>query len=172
MSIRTILLSAASALALVAASPFISYGHAAYAHARSSSFLEGSWRVTTTPYNCATGELLTFAAFEEYMTFGAEGTLTETTANPAFEPGQRSPGHGFWERTGPRTYRAVFQAFIEFTSVGTTPPRYVRGSQRADHGVDVIDANHWQSSAAVSFFDPSGTLLAGGCAASAGVRIE
>jgi len=172
---RTILLSAIGTLAVSAAAPFLIAGQPAYAHAKPPASLVGSWRVTTTPYDCATGELLTFAAFEEYMTFGAEGTLTETTSNPAFQPGQRSPGHGFWERIGRGSYHAVFKAFIQFESVVTppAPPRYLRGTQHVDHGIDLLDSNRWESTAAVSFFDVHGTLSPpSGCAAAAAVRIE
>jgi len=173
MTTRTQRLSALSALLLPAASALL-VADVANATQPTSS-LEGAWRVTTTPYACETGELLTFAAFEEYMTFGARGTLAETTSNPAFQPGQRSPGHGFWERTRHNSYRAVFQAFVQFTSVVTppTPPRYVRGTQRVDHGIDLIDSNHWESTASVTFFDAGGTLIQPtGCAAAAAVRIE
>jgi len=69
MTTRTQRLSALSALLLPAASALL-VADVANATQPTSS-LEGAWRVTTTPYVCETGELLTFAAFEEYMTFGA-----------------------------------------------------------------------------------------------------
>jgi len=69
----------------------------------------------------------------------------------------------------------VFQAFIQFTSVVTppTPPRYVRGTQRADHGITLVDAQHWTSTATISFYDVGGTLVPpSGCAAAQAVRID
>jgi len=66
------------------------------------------------------------------MTFGAGGTLFETTSNPRFMPGQRSPGLGHWERVGRRTCAAVFQAFIRFSTQPVTPTSYQRGTQRVD----------------------------------------
>ena len=95
--------------------------------------LVGTWRVTTTPYNCATGQLLPQFARPSLVTFGAGGTIVEGSANPDFQPGQRSSGHGYWEREGRQSFRAVFEGFILFTSVVTPPatPRYVRGTSEA-----------------------------------------
>ncbi len=175
MNTKTILLSSISALTLSGVSAPVAAHEVANDRSESPSQLEGAWRVTITPYVCATGELLPAFAIDSYMTFGARGTLAETTSNTRFQPGQRSPGHGFWERTGPSTYRAVFQAFVQFTSVVTppTPPRYVRGTQRVDQGIELIDNDHWESVAAVSFFDTGGTLVPpSGCAVAAAVRMD
>ncbi len=95
------------------------------------SLLVGTWRVTTTPYNCVTGQVFPQFARPSLITFGAGGTIVEGSANPDFQPGQRSSGHGYWEREGRLSFRAVFEGFILFTSVVTPPatPRYVRGTR-------------------------------------------
>jgi len=175
MNTKTILLSSISALTLSGVAAPVVGEEVANDRPESPSRLEGAWQVTITPYVCATGELLPAFAVDSYMTFGARGTLAETTSNPRFQPGQRSPGQGHWERIGPNTYRAVFQAFVQFTSVVTppTPPRYVRGTQRVDQGIELVDNDHWKSLATVSFFDVGGTLVPpSGCAAAEAVRMD
>ena len=141
---------------------------------RGQAPLVGTWRVTITPYVCSTGVPITAAAASAMLTFGRGGTFTETSSNPSFQAGQRSPGHGFWERVGHNEYRAVSEAFIQFTSVVTPPalPRYVRGLQRFDHGIEMQDDDSWSSSASVTFFDAAGTVVPPtGCARAVGQRL-
>jgi hypothetical protein len=127
--------------------------------------LEGTWNVSVTPYNCATGVPVTSATFRSRLAFHGGGSMSETNFNLSFQPGQRSPGLGSWERTGPRSYRAVFEAFIFFTSVVTppTPPRYTQGQQRVDQSIEMQDEDHWTSTALVSFADVNGAPLNSGC---------
>lgn len=127
--------------------------------------LEGTWNVSVTPYNCSTGVPVTSATFRARLGFHAGGTMTETNFNSSFQPGQRSPGLGSWERTGPNSFRAVFEAYIFFTSVVTppTPPRYTQGQQRVDQSIEMQDVDHWTSTALVSFVDASGSPLNSGC---------
>jgi hypothetical protein len=98
---------------------------------RSPSLLEGSWEVTIKPHNCVTGVETPPQAWNRgYLTFNAGGTLLEATSARGFQPGQRGPGHGHWERVGVNTYEAVFQAFILFSTdpPGVPPnPNYTRG---------------------------------------------
>jgi hypothetical protein len=64
---------------------------------------------------------------------------------------------------------------VQFTSVVTPPAlhRYVRGTQRVDQGIELVDRDHWKNVATVSFFDTGGTLVPpSGCAAAAAVRME
>jgi len=57
--------------------------------------LTGTWRVKVTQYNCATG--MTLLWFWSVLSFQPGGTESETTSNPALQPGQRTPGYGFWK---------------------------------------------------------------------------
>jgi len=175
MNTKSILLSFVTALMLSGVSAPLAADERADDRSKAPSRLIGAWKVTITPYICATGELLSAFAVDSYMTFNVRGTVAETTSNPRFQPGQRSPGHGFWERTGQNTYRAVFQAFLQFTSLVTPPelPRYVRGTQRVDQGIELVDNDHWKSSSTVTFFDTTGTLVPpSGCAVAAAVRMD
>ena len=142
---------------------------------RVPSALVGTWRVTMTPYSCATGTSFPQFARPQLITFGDGGTVVEGSGSPDFQPGQRSPGHGYWERTGTQSFRAVLEAFILFTSVVTppTPPRYVQGRQRFEHGIEMVDADHWSSYASVTFFDAAGTTVPpSGCAQATAERMR
>jgi hypothetical protein len=129
--------------------------------------LEGTWNVVVTPYDCATGTPITVAAFKARLGFHAGGTMTETNFNPGFQPGQRSPGLGSWERTGPNAYHALFEAYVFFAS-----PRYARGFQRVDQTIEMQDTDHWTSSALVAFTDEAGNPGVSGCFNAVAVRQE
>ena len=136
--------------------------------------LEGAWRVRITPYVCSTGESFPQATVDSYLTFAAGGTLAEGTSNPSFQPGQRGAGHGYWERTSRHEYTAVLEAFIQFTSVTTPPalPRYVRGVQRVEQEIEMLDGDHWESVATVTFRDTAGAMVPpSGCASALGTRM-
>jgi hypothetical protein len=135
--------------------------------------LEGTWQVRVTPYVCGSNPIVTFPQFtvDSYLTFGSGGTLVETNSNPRFMPGQRSPGHGHWDRVGRRTYAAAFQAFIQFTTEPVTPAGYVRGTQRVDQEIELADADRWTSIAVVTFHDVGGNEVRRGCAISEAVRM-
>jgi hypothetical protein len=170
MNLRHLLHSMLAALAL---GGFSSHS-TAHGLGNPPSSLQGAWNVTITPYVCATGESLPIS-FVSHLIFSAGGTASETTSNPFFEPGQRSPGYGYWKRVGPGAYHSVIQAFIQFTSSSTPPgaPGYTRGTQVIDQAIDIVDRNHWKSTASVSFFDESGTLVPpSGCMTAVGERFR
>ncbi len=104
------------------------------------------------------------ASFKSLLSFARGGTLTGTTANPTFLPGQRTPDHGIWSREDGHTYRAVSEAFILFNSTPNPPiPGFQRGVQRITQAIDVKD-DQFTSAATVQFFDVAGNLLVTGCA--------
>jgi hypothetical protein len=154
-----------------------SAGGMAYGRSQAPAPLEGTWLVSIWPYSCTTGnDIPNVSPVISYLTFGAGGTHLETTSNPAFDKGQRGPGHGFWERTGRRTYRAVLQAFILFdsASVNGAPPRYVRGHQLIDQGIEMQDKDNWTSTASVQFFavGSSTPIPPSGCARASATRMN
>jgi len=137
--------------------------------------LVGAWRVTVTPYNCVTGQEFPQFSFGSFLTFAQGGTMLETGSNRNFQPGQRSVGHGYWERTGPNDYHATIEAWVHFdTNPPATPPapNYQRGSQRLEQGIQMVDRDNWTSLAAVTFFDTSGTVVSTGCAKAAASRMR
>ncbi len=133
--------------------------------------LTGTWLVRVTTFNCST--LVESAPFSSYLTFGADGSIVETTANPAFLPGQRSAGHGYWERTGRNFYHMVSEAFIQFSSVARPPvPPFKRGRQRLEGGLEMTGRNTFTTDSAITFFDESDAVALAGCAKAVGERME
>ena len=128
--------------------------------------LEGTWQVRISPRNCSTGEQFPQFAFDSLFMFSAGGTMTETTANPTFQAGQRSPGLGYWERSGHSSYEAVFRAFVQFTG-----GNYTRGNQRVELDLDLLNADHLEADLLVAFTDPAGVPISNGCAAVVGARL-
>lgn len=129
--------------------------------------LVGTWQVTITPYVCTTGVPLPPAAeFNSLVSFAAGGTMTETTSNPRFLPGQRSPGLGYWERSGPSSYEVAIHAFVQFTG-----GNYTQGMQRIEQKIDLVDADDWNSTAVVEFTDVTGAPVSAGCMRAVGVRM-
>lgn len=168
--------SAAAAVALAAVcSSALADGKAEGSY-RAPTALEGSWRVTITPYNCISLQEFPQFAFQSMLSFSAGGTLSETTSNANFAPGQRSAGFGYWERTGPNFYHAVIEAYIQFTLPEPPPaprPYYQRGRQILTQGIEMVNNDRWTSLATVEFFDLDGTpTTPAGCAKAEGTRMH
>lgn len=169
MRTRTLLAATMAALSFVSTTQADGL---ALGRAKPVAPLQGTWQVVISPYVCSTGQPVPNAAFRSRLTFDAGGTMMESTSNPSFEPGQRSPGQGTWERTGRDSYRVVFEAFIQFTSKTTTPPRYQRGQQRVDQLIEMDGLDSWTSSASVSFRDDAGNPVSSGCMTAKGTRLS
>jgi hypothetical protein len=134
--------------------------------------LTGTWRVQVQQYDCASDASIGMP-FESFLTFGADRTLIETTANSTFEAGQRSPGHGFWHRTGRNDFRAVSEALNLFSSPARGPiPALAAGRQRIDQNIEYAGGDRFESDAKVEFEDASGTVLHSGCAKASATRME
>ncbi len=169
MSVRTMLYSTMLPLAICAGSAVAGGG----ANEKSSVPLQGAWQLTINPVNCQTG-VPSPVKFVSFITFSAGGTVTEATSNPFFQPGQRSPGLGYWERNSRTFYHSIVQAYIQFDSVDPVPPapQYVRGIQTLDQTIRMQDADHWTSDALVTFHDVSGAQVPpSGCAKATAVRM-
>jgi hypothetical protein len=141
--------------------------------------IEGTWVVTINPAFCvaegpfnAGDDIPGVPKVTAYLTFGRGGTLTETNSNANFEPGQRGPGHGYWDRTGKTSYQFAFQAFIQFDS--TSPPvHYRRGYQRLDQTLEMQTDDEFTTFGSVQFFTGTSTTdpYIAGCARSTGARL-
>jgi len=146
----------------------------------SAKALVGTWRVTITTYrNC--DPLQPNPSFDSLLTFGEDGSLIETTSSAQFQVGQRSIGHGRWERTGPAAFRAVSEAFIQFATTSSLPPpppgpALQRGRQRIDQGIQMTSRDTFESDASVFFFgstsDNGVAPYISGCAKASGIRFE
>ena len=128
--------------------------------------LEGAWWVTVTLYNCSTG--VKRPPFSSLLLFSRGGTLTETTSNPGFLPGQRSIGVGTWDRDEHGTYSAIDVAYIQFTGGAFT-----QGTQKLTHSITLDhDADSFTDEATVQFFDSTGAVLMSGCASATATRLQ
>ncbi len=128
--------------------------------------LEGTWLIHLTQKNCATGTA--GPTFPALLTFARGGTTTETTASPAFQPGQRSPGHGTWRKTSGKTYLAHDEAFILFSG-----GPFAAGMQIISHTITLSrDGNSFTSVATSQFYDTADNPLGPtNCGTSLGVRV-
>lgn len=123
--------------------------------------LEGTWFTSVTIRDCQSGaELRTFPALN---TFAHGGTLTDTTT--AVSPALRSPGHGFWDKTGRHTFRAVSLAFL------FTPGGVWTGTQKITQVIK-LGVDEYTSNASSEIFAPSGTLLSTGCSTAVAQPVE
>lgn len=176
MNTRKILLAMAFTLAFTGNSTAVladEENGLAYGRSQAPAPLEGTWVVTIQPVNCSSGLAVPgVPSVRAYLTFASGGTMTETNSNVAFEPGQRGPGHGYWERTGRTSYQFAFEAFIQFDSK-LAPFRYKRGYQRLDQTVEMHTTDEFTSSGTVRFFAGTSTTdpSPAGCARSSGVRM-
>ena len=136
--------------------------------------LEGTWWVQVTALTDCVSQV-PLMSFTALLTFAKGGTMTGTTANPAFAFGQRSADHGVWFRSrAAHGYRASSVALLLF---GTSPnfpatPGFQAGSQRLSQAIDVTDPDHFTSEAVSEFFDVGGNKYREGCATAVGQRFE
>lgn len=126
-----------------------------------SRALEGSWNVQVTIRNCQTGAaIITFPAMNTYM---GGGTMVEAGSSSTLRGG----GHGVWSYQGRRTFSAAFQ-FFRFNADGT-----YAGIQRVRRQIEVSRSeSNFTASAMVEIFNPSGVLIATGCATETATRFE
>jgi hypothetical protein len=131
----------------------------------SANGLSGTWRVQVTLQNCATGAPLG-PAFQSLLAFHDGGTMSGTTANPAFAAGQRSSDFGVWDFQGNQTYTAVSEAYILFNGVP-----FQRGTQRISQTI-TVDGDSFSSIAVVQFFDANRTQYLAACAVATATRFQ
>ena len=125
--------------------------------------LEGTWQVQVTLQNCQTGAVLRTAP--AFLTFAQGGTLVETTT--VFSSSQRGPGHGFWEHTGGKAFKAVSKAFF-FNPDGTWA-----GTQTLTQQIEFgDDPDVFNSMATTEIVAPNGTVILSGCATAVAHRLE
>jgi hypothetical protein len=127
--------------------------------------LEGTWTVQVTLVDCTTGGQLG-NPFPSLLTFAGGGTETDTTANPAFYPSERSPGHGIWSRLDSRNFTTTSMAFITLDGALVKTQKITQAIQFGD------SRDSFNSSATVEFFDPNGNLLGTGCATATAQRFK
>lgn len=135
--------------------------------------IEGVWALTVTLRDCATAASLG-AAFRTILTFHQDGTITESSANPASAPGQRTLGHGMWRQSGPATYSNKYLAAILFDTPPNPPtsPGFRAGWQTGTQTAVLSDADHLTTTGQIYFYDLSRQLYRTVCASSNGERFK
>jgi hypothetical protein len=137
--------------------------------------LQGTWRVQVQLYNCQTNAPIG-KPFASLLAFADGGTLTETTSNPGFAPGQREPGLGLWSYEGRHTYTAKSVAFLLFTTPPNPPmsPGFLAGTQTITQNIEFKDdvPDQFTSDAAIQFADSTGKIYRSGCASAIAQRME
>lgn len=131
--------------------------------------IEGTWRVTVTQKVCATGAQIGLP-FHALLTFARGGTMTGTTTNPEFQPGQRTGDYGVWSQTNGHAYSAIDEAFVIFSAGPLT-----QGSQVISHSISLTNGGHgFNDAASIQFYDANGNPLlpAPGCATAVGQRLQ
>jgi len=162
----TAMAGAAAALALLCgtASP-------ALAQART---LQGAWLVVTQPRNCTTNAPMG-PPHRAIVSYHAGGTLSDSSAVPAFAVGQRSEGHGAWLHDGGLTYAVRWVSMIQFDTAPNTPPGspgFQAGWQVATNTVVLSGSDTFTSTGVSEFFNLAGELYRVGCASRIGERFE
>jgi hypothetical protein len=127
--------------------------------------LGGTWKVQVSVQDCATHAPLG-PPFVSMLAFSGNGTMTGTTQNPMFAPGQRTSDFGVWKRTGRSTFTANSEAYILFPA-----GPLVRGAQRIEQTIKV-DHNTFVSIATVRFFDVTNATVLSGCAVATATRFN
>jgi hypothetical protein len=127
--------------------------------------LQGTWLVYITLVNCQTQAPIA-PAFPSLLTFDQGGTMTESTASPAFYPAIRNPAHGVWSQVSTHHYQSAMMAYITLNGVPMktqTIRQYI--------GLDETGQN-FTSKATIEFDSPAGKPLRRGCAAAIATRFE
>ena len=138
---------------------------------QSAPGLVGTWIVQVTLRDCVTGAPR--PSFTSLVTFHRGGTLSESTASPAFAIGQRSDGHGTWAKQSGQTYLQRMIALILFdTPPSPISPGFFAGWQEVTHTIEMTDASHFTSSGTNEFYRSDGTVYRTGCSTAVGERFE
>lgn len=127
--------------------------------------LAGTWKVQVSLQDCASHSPLG-PPFLSILAFAGNGTLSGTTQNPAFAPGQRTSDYGVWKRTGRHNFTATSEAYILFPA-----GPFVRGTQRIAQNISVQN-NAFVSVANVQFFDVTNTTVLSACAIATATRFK
>ncbi len=157
MPIRSFAL-AALVLAVTAARP---------AASAPANTLAGTWKVAVTLVDCSSGTPVA-PSFTSLLAFAGDGVESETTNNPALQPGQRSPAFGVWKHTGSGQYHLDTTALILFAS--TMPHPISAGSQQIHQDI-AVSGNSFTSAATIQFYDTTGAATSSGCATAAATRL-
>lgn len=145
--------------------------------------LAGAWNVQVTLRDCTSNAPLG-PPFNSLVSFHSGGTLSESAGSLAFAPGQRSPGHGAWNREGRHTFDQQMIAMMLFSTQPNLPgtptfnpslpvsPGFFAGWATISHTVTLSDPDHYTSAGTNEFFKSDGTSYRTGCSTAIAQRFE
>jgi hypothetical protein len=123
----------------------------------------GTWDVTLTVRNCATGQAL--ATIRELATFSRGGTLVTSTAG--VPPAAKTPGHGVWRHLTDHTYAYCFK-FFRFDGAGAlTGWSIVSQEALVNAGGD-----DYTSEGGIVIYNTAGDEVGRGCSTISATRFE
>jgi hypothetical protein len=130
--------------------------------------LVGSWDVTVTPRDCATGNPAPFPPpFYGLQTYHQGGTMTESDPGNLGAPTTNVGGQGVWSHLRAREYSVAFR-IARFNPDGSAAGKDVIR--------DVISlgwgGNTYTSTGTIEIFNPAGIRVFVGCATTTGTRFE
>jgi hypothetical protein len=167
----------------VTAALLISTSSPAQAQSDDSPGLVGTWMVRVTLRDCTSGAALG-APFNSLVTFHQGGTISESAVSAAFAAGQRSPGHGTWDRRRGHTYKQQMIAQVAFDTEPNLPgtasfdptkpvtPGFFAGWQTVNHTVRFTAADQIASAGTNAFYKANGDVYRSGCSTATGQRFE
>ena len=143
----------------------------------------GTWGIQVQIHNCQSQAPIGLP-FLSLITLHNGGTLGETSgAEPAFAVGQRSSGHGVWDKTSRHFYEMRLISLVLFEtgpnlpgSPGFNPalpvgPGFFKGWDTVTQTVRFTDVDHFTSTGTSAFFKEDGTLYREGCSTATGQRV-
>jgi len=130
--------------------------------------IEGVWRVTVTPRNCATGVPIPTAAFEALFTFHSGGTMSAWLENSTITT-TRSPNHGLWKRDeGWSAYSIKFVHLRYNLSTGM----FIGRQEGAGTLVLAESGDEFTTDGLTALFDANGNPSGASCSNSVGTRFK
>jgi len=144
---------------LLAATPGV-----ARAQYNAAARLTGTWNVTLTVRNCATGEPVT--TIKELATFSRGGTMIASTAGLA--PAAKTPGHGAWRHLTGLSYAYSFKFFRFDPATGALAGWTIIRQEALVNA----SGDDYTSEGGAEFYNTAGVQVGSACSTISATRFE
>jgi hypothetical protein len=166
-NLKRFAVSGGTAALVLACLLFSGSGSTVRAHSEgdeSQNGLQGTWHLQLTVRDCQTGQVLR-PPFPALFTFNKGGTLAATTAGQL--PSLFTPALGVWRHIDDHTYSAVSEQFV-FSPAGA----FIQ-VHRLTRNIEIgNNPDEFTDTVKLEIFNPTGNLIATGCATSTATRFE
>ena len=135
--------------------------------------LQGVWGIVIQQRDCATDAPIG-PPFRALTTYENGGTLTDSAAAAAFQPGQRSIAHGTWSKEGRRYHDKAIAMIVFETAAGTPPgsPGFQAGWQVAEHWIRLTSQNTFTATGVSNFYTLNREVYRTSCSTRTGERLQ